>query len=353
MRIVQIVQNFAPGGLESVAASLQRHWGACVATISLEGDAEPLLRDWPAMADLRGALLAMGKKPGVDLACVSALAGALRRLRPDAVVTHHIGPMLYGGLAARLAGAPVRAHVEHDAWHLEAPAQMRRFATALRLGAPRLAAVSDLVASKLAQRTRRPVARVVNGADLARFKPSDAAGARARLGLPTEGPVIGLVARLQRVKGADVLLDALRHMRTPARLVIVGDGPERAALELQARRAGLMERIAFLGMRGDIESILPAFDVFVLPSRAEGLPLALVEAQACGVRVVAADVGGAREACCPRTARLVAPEDPQALAAAIEAQLARRGDPSPRVFAQSFSLAAMIASYEALTRQES
>jgi glycosyltransferase involved in cell wall biosynthesis len=349
MRIVQIVQRFEPGGLETIAATLQRHWGACVATISLEGEADLLLRDWSAMADLRGVLFALNKKPGVDLACLAKLTRLLRRLRPDAVVTHHIGPMLYGGVAGRLAGAPVRAHVEHDAWHLEAPGQSQRFAVAQTLGAPRLAAVSDLVARKLAARSRRSVARVINGVDLDRFKPAEAASARQRLGLPQNGPIIGLVARLQKVKGADILINALSFLRTPAHLVIVGDGPERTALELQAREQRVMERVRFLGVRGDVEAILPALDLFVLPSRAEGLPLALVEAQACGAPVVATDVGGAREACSPKSGLLAPPENPQALAAAIDAQLARGKTSEPRAFAQSFSLAAMIASYETFT----
>jgi len=349
MRIVQVVQTFAPGGLESVAAGLQRHWGACLATISLEGEAESLLREWPAMADLRGALFGLKKTPGVDLACLAALTRLLRRLKPDAVITHHIGPMLYGGLAGRLSGAPIRAHVEHDAWHLEDPEQGRRFSAALKLGAPRLAAVSDLVAHKLTQRTGRPVARVINGVDLNRFKPADCATARQSLCLPADAPIVGLVARLQKVKGADVLINALSFMRTPAHLVIVGDGPERMALELMARDQGVMKRVHFFGMRGDVESILPALDLFVLPSRAEGLPLALVEAQACGVPVTATDVGGTREACCPKTSALAPPDDPRALAAAIDAQLARVDGGDPRAFAQSFSLAAMIASYETFT----
>lgn len=349
MRIVQVLQTFAPGGLETVAANLQRHWGACMATISLEGETETLLRDWPAMADLRGALFGLNKRPGADLLCLLSLTRLLRRLKPDAVVTHHIGPMLYGGLAGRLAGVAVRAHVEHDAWHLEKPKQARRFADAMWLGRPRLAAVSDLVARKLEDRVGAPVARVINGVDLDRFKPADRALARARLGLAEHEPIIGVVARLQKVKGVDVLIDALSFMRAPAHLIIAGDGPERTALELQARQRGVMERIRFLGVRGDVETILPAFDLFVLPSRAEGLPLALVEAQACGVPVVATDVGGAREACCPETGTLAPPEDPRALAAVLDARLARKGAGDPRAFARSFSLAAMIASYETFT----
>lgn len=349
MRVVQIVQKFAPGGLESVAASLQRRWGSCVATISLEGEARSLLRDWPAMADMDGSLIALGKRPGIDLACVGALTGALRRLRPDAVVTHHIGPMIYGAMAARFCGARIRAHVEHDAWHLDSPGRMRRFSAALAIGAPRLAAVSDFVADRLSRRTGRPVARVVNGVDLERFTPRDRTLARAQLGLPAQACVIGVAARLQKVKGVDVLLDALALMRTPAVLAIMGDGPQRAALELQARVAGLTERVVFLGLRGDVEAVIPAFDAFVLPSRAEGLPLAIVEAQACGVPIIACDVGGTREACCPRTGRLAPPENPQALADAIDERLQTPLEALPRDFARTFSLAAMIEAYEKLT----
>ena len=350
MRVMQIVQRFAPGGLETIAASLQRRWGAGCRIVSLEGACDELIAAWPAMADLQPSLFGVGKQPGIDLSCLLRLTRYIMREKPDAIVTHHMGPMLYGGLAARLARVPVVAHIEHDAWHLKDPAQFRRFKIASALVRPRLAAISELGAQSLRERTNSSVRRVTNGVDMDRFAPASQQAARARLGLPLEGKLIGAVARLQRVKGIDVLISALAHCDPRLSLAIVGDGDERETLAAQARALGLSARIHFLGIRGAIETILPAFDAFVLPSRAEGLPLALVEAQACGLPVIACDVGGVREASCPDTALLTPAENPRLLADAIARQLARAPQQSPRDFVmRRFSLDKMISDYAHLT----
>ena len=79
------------------------------------------------MADLQPNLVGVGKQAGLDPLCLFRLTRYLMHEKPHAIVTHHIGPLLYGGIAARLARVPVIAHVEHDAWHLNDPAQFNRF----------------------------------------------------------------------------------------------------------------------------------------------------------------------------------------------------------------------------------
>lgn len=351
MRVMQIVQRFAPGGLETIAASLQGRWSPDCRIVSLDGGADQLIDAWPAMKGLQANLIGMDKKPGVDISCLARLTTYLKSQKPDAVITHHLGPLLYGGVAARLAGVPVIAHVEHDAWHLNAPAQLRRFKIARALVRPRLAAISQLGARNLTQTTGASVQCVANGVDMYRFRPACRQSARERLGLAGEGKLIGVVARLQRVKGVDLLISALAQSADASlRLAIIGDGDERESLEAQARELGVGERVHFLGARGAVETILPAFDAFVLPSRAEGLPLALVEAQACAVPVVACDVGAVSEACCPHTAILAQPENPTLLAHAIARQLSRSPAACPRTFVMArFSLDQMISDYARLT----
>lgn len=356
MRVMQIVQRFAPGGLETIAASLQGRWSADCRIVSLDGAADELVAAWPAMGGLRESLIGMGKIPGIDLACLARLARCIHDHKPHAVITHHLGPLLYGGIAARLARVPVIAHVEHDAWHLQDAAQLRRFKIARALVRPRLAAISQLGARNLAQVIGEDVQNVANGIDMERFRPACRQAARARLGfslqdLPQQAKLIGVVARLERVKGVDLLISALAHHDDPClQLAIIGDGRERESLKAQAQAHGLGSRVHFLGVRGAIETILPAFDAFVLPSRAEGLPLAIVEAQACGIPIVASDVGAVREACCPDTAILAAPENPRLLANAISRQLTRDLVSSPREFVMKrFSLDQMISDYARLT----
>jgi glycosyltransferase involved in cell wall biosynthesis len=134
-------------------------------------------------------------------------------------------------------------------------------------------------------------------------------------------PVIGTLARLSRQKGLDVLLDAMALLvreRPDARLSIAGGGPLEVELRMHARRLGLDGHVRFEGWVPDGRALLADWDVFVLPSRWEGMPLALLEARAAGLPSVATDVGGAREIIRDGEDGWVVPtEDPASLAAAL------------------------------------
>jgi glycosyltransferase involved in cell wall biosynthesis len=122
--------------------------------------------------------------------------------------------------------------------------------------------------------------------------------ARARLGLPEDEFVIGAVGRLAMVKDFGALIAAfglLRSMPGRARLIIVGDGPERAALVSQARAANVSRAVLFTGHQHDAPALMPAFDVFVNSSIYEGVSLTILEAMAAGVPVLATAVGGTPE----------------------------------------------------------
>jgi glycosyltransferase involved in cell wall biosynthesis len=163
--------------------------------------------------------------------------------------------------------------------------------------------------------------------------------------------VVGSVGRLDRQKGLDVLLRALVDV-PEARLVVVGDGDERGSLESLTADLGLSERVHFAGWSDDPRRALTSFDIFVLPSRFEGFPLAIVEAMLARLPVVATDVGSVREAVADgETGLLVPPEEPKALAMALRALLddanrravlGERG----RERALEFSPAAMARAYE-------
>ena len=165
---------------------------------------------------------------------------------------------------------------------------------------------------------------VPTGIDAARFAPIARDVARRELALPLHAPLIGIIATLRSWKGHRYLLDALPRLRhANAHLVIVGDGPQRAALEAQVDRLALRERVTFAGQQDDVARWLGAIDVFVLPSYAnEGVPQALLQAMFAAIPCVTTDAGAIPEiARDSETARVVAREDPQALAAAIDALL--------------------------------
>jgi glycosyltransferase involved in cell wall biosynthesis len=149
---------------------------------------------------------------------------------------------------------------------------------------------------------------------------------RRSLGVDSDAPVAICVARLDPQKGIDVLIQALARMgvTTEARFWLVGDGPLAATLERSARR--LPEgRVLFLGRRDDVPALLAASDIFVLPSRAETLSLALIEAMAAGLPCVVTDVGDAGRLVADGVSGfLVPPDDAGALEAGLTAALADR-----------------------------
>jgi glycosyltransferase involved in cell wall biosynthesis len=183
------------------------------------------------------------------------------------------------------------------------------------------------------------------------------AAIRAEAGLAS-GELLLVVAALVHRKGIDVLLDALARLAGdglhPA-LWIAGRGPAQPALERHARELGIAARVSFLGERTDVADLLAACDVFILPSRREGLGVAALEAMAAGRAVVATRVGGLAEAVVDeRTGLLVPPEDPAALAAALARVLrdpelrARLAAAGPERVAEGFRADDLVEAYEDL-----
>ncbi|HSI42155.1 MAG TPA: glycosyltransferase [Xanthobacteraceae bacterium] len=173
---------------------------------------------------------------------------------------------------------------------------------------------------------------------------------RRRLALPADAPVVVTVARFTAQKDYGLLLAASRQVLQAvpqARFLLVGDGPERAARQDMASQSGLGEAVLFLGERDDVPDLLAAADLFVLPSRFEGLPLAILEAMALRLPVVATRIGGTCEAVGGDYPWLVEPGDAGALAAAIIRALAcederrRIGDRNRSRFEQYFRVERM------------
>jgi glycosyltransferase involved in cell wall biosynthesis len=161
---------------------------------------------------------------------------------------------------------------------------------------------------------------------------ADSSAARQRLNLPANGLVVGWVGRLIPIKGADLFLRAVRHLAAwPLTISIIGDGSERARLNELARAEGISDRVHFHGTVPDAARYISAFDVFVLSSRSEGTPVTLLEAMAAKVPVVVTRVGGVPEVVGPAEAMVVPPEDPRALAKAIDAVIEDPAAASRRV----------------------
>jgi glycosyltransferase involved in cell wall biosynthesis len=168
---------------------------------------------------------------------------------------------------------------------------------------------------------------IPNGVDLARFgEPADRVEVRRELGLSDDARLLIVVAKFLEQKGHRILLDALPPVladHPELHVLLAGEGPLRVHLENHAATGGMAARVHFLGNRRDLPRILAASDLFVLPSLWEGLPMALLEALASRLPVVATNVSGSREVLADGDAGVLAPPgNPRALTAAIAGLLA-------------------------------
>jgi glycosyltransferase involved in cell wall biosynthesis len=197
----------------------------------------------------------------------------------------------------------------------------------------KVVAVSDQVERQVLQAgvPRGRLERIDNGVQLARFEvaPETADEVRREWGIPSGHGVIGTIARLSREKNIELVLEACKRVRAErpaATLVIVGDGEHRGSLERQAERLGIEEHVRFLGVRRDIPRILSGFDLFVLTSEKEGMPMVILEAMAARRPVLSTPVGAIPQVVSDgQTGFLVRPGDAAQLAGRM---LLLLGDPA-------------------------
>ena len=287
------------------------------------------------------------------------LLSRVRSFRPHVVHGYLFGPNLFAALAGRLTGVPAVVVAKRNIDAFETPRQVAMERVAHRL-ATHVTAVSEAVADTVVALgvPRSRITVIENGVDAARFE--GVTPDRAALGV-NAGPVIGSVGCLAARKDYGTLLAALAELRRRGRefhAVLVGDGPDRAMLEARARELGLESRVRFLGERPDVEQLLPAMDVFVLSSREEGIPNALLEAMAAGRPSVVTDVGGNREVLTDGdTGWMVPSQSPLPLADALEAALTqpgearRRGDRARQVTLEQRGIDVMVRRHEAFYRK--
>jgi glycosyltransferase involved in cell wall biosynthesis len=271
---------------------------------------------------------------------------------------HNCGPLIYGGIAAHLCWPRPRVvYSEHNQIYSAPAGRKRRFRHYIRM-ADAIVTVSDDLRCTLARMgITRNVEVIYNGIDPQRFRVADGQGLRAELGVSSDEYLIGTAVVLTPQKGIEFLLAAIPTVlkQLPrARFMIAGDGYKKAELHAAAAALGVGDRLVFLGYRSDVPRFLNAMDLYVLPSLWEGLPLALIEALACGKPAVVSDVGGNREIVADGVnGRLVPPGDPEALARAIiETARDPRFDPAAvrdrnrQKFEALFSVDAMVHAHE-------
>ncbi len=365
--IAHVLYRLDTGGMERMLVTLINHTHQSYhhVVICLEGYGA--LRDQIEPDDVMCVVL--GKKPGKDWGCYFRLWRILRKLRPDLVHTYNIGA-LDMALVARLAGVRHVVHAERGRDAADPRGENRKYRLLRRWLLPlidRYLPVSRDLQNWLIEKVGIPSSRIVcipNGIDVASFATASKSGVRPLLGsfAPPGTLLIGTVGRLDAVKDQPGLITAFCHLcealpgeRERLRLVLVGEGPQRAVLESRIAGTGLSAQIRLLGNRNDVAALLAEFDVFVLSSIAEGMPGVLLEAMAVGLPVVATAVGGVNEVVVADVTGILVPaSDSEALAGALasyvlDAGLRTQHGTAGRVRVIShFSLQTMLSAYTAL-----
>jgi len=333
MLVLHIMASGARGGgadhLLGVLPELAEREVRCVAAV---GPAGPTLASLTTAGIATRSLRLMHSR--LDPSAPLRLARVVRQVAPDIVHYHGTRAAYFGALARPWLpkGLKTVYTVHGMAYRQEVPPWRRALllgaeAVACR-GADRVVSVSRTDLEDLERRgfvRPRRGAHVPNAVAAARFHGIDGRAARARMGIGRTAFVVGTVSRLVPQKAVADLIDAVGET-DGCELVIVGDGPLRPTLEARARPLG--SRIHFLGSRSDIPELLASFDLFVLSSRWEGEPIALLEALAASCPVIATETEGAREILGPTQAGVLTEVgDVSALASAIETL---RADPSRR-----------------------
>jgi len=282
------------------------------------------------LAELGVELTVLDESRGGTLGLERAIRVNLRKAPPRILHTHRYKENILGAWASRRLPGCARVQTVHGLTEEYRGLRRIRFRLYQALDAAvarrcfhRVIAVSDDIRRQLGGRCDpRKLVTLRNAIDTGavRRQASDRESVRREFVIPPAAPLIGTVGRLVPVKDFDLFLETackLRESVPSAMFVIVGDGPLRSHLETRAGRLGLGDAVRFPGFREDAAALMAGFDLFVLSSRHEGIPLALLEAMALGLPAVVPRVGGLPEVVRDgETGFLVPPGDPGQLAAA-------------------------------------
>lgn len=352
MRVLYVLPGLHLGGAERNLLDLLTR---CDRTL-----VEPLVCSLMPGGSLRSAFGGIGVPvveltagPGVRQLQAMALVPLLVRWRPRIVHSRLIFANVWGRL-----GRLVDARVISEEQGMEDDRPLR--ATLINRATIGLSSVIVANATAVAERVhtrdrvpRRRIRVIRNGVDATRFAP-------ARDARPPEFDVIS-VCRLDPIKGLLDLVDAVDRLaaqRPGLKVVLVGDGPQRAELEQVVRTRGLQSAVHFAGEQSDVAAWLHRARLFVLPSYQEGLPNVILEAMACGLPVVATAVGGTAELVLDgTTGQLVRPRDPEQLTRALhgylvdDARCAEHGRAARHHIVSHFQIDQMVHAYEQLYRE--
>lgn len=301
LRILFVTTSMPVGGAETLLVNLVRgldtnRFAPEISCLKEPGPLGELLSsDFPVHSNLLSSKY--------DLRILPRLCQLLRKRKIDALVTVGAGDkMFWGRLAARFAGVPVVVSALHSTGWPDSIGRLNRWLTPWT---DAFIGVADAHAEHLIAREgfpRNKVHTIFNGVDTSLFAPGDGTAKRHELGLPTDAPVVGILAALRPEKNHELFLNGAKQIQRQlptTHFLVVGDGPQRKKLEEQANELGIAAVTHFVGSRSDVPELLQTLDLLTLTSHNEASPVSILEALSSGVPVVAAEVGSVPETVLP------------------------------------------------------
>ena len=312
MKLLHVYPTFAVGGAQARFVAIANHFGRRWQHVIVAMDGITTCRE-RLDPELDVRMLDPGAIKGDTLGNLRRFRAVLLAERPACLVTSNWGSIEWA-MAATDTGIR-HVHMEDGFGPEERTQQIPRRVWTRRIVLRRreILVPSRVLYCMATETWGLPVKRVhyvPNGIDLTRFAPRR----EGRAGVP----VIGTVAALRAEKNISRLLRAVAAMQSPARLVIVGGGPERGMLEALTGELGITDRVSFAGHQADTAGLYDGFDIFALSSDTEQMPLSVLEAMAAGLPVVSTDVGDVGSMVSGGNRDFVVPQDPAALAAALD-----------------------------------
>lgn len=360
INLLYVIQSLNNGGAETLgirlAASLDpKRFTATVCSLCDEGPLRGMLEATGV------AHVTLGKKDGVDVSLVPRIRSLLRSRKIDIVHTHNKGPLFYTRLATLFSRRVAFVHTEHINMEKELSYSNKhdlldRFLFRGIDGFLSIAGhLSDYYQTQY-NLSRVRFTTVHNSVSLPELPKTPLTSLRRDLGLGHDQPLIGNISALRRQKDHATLLRAMPlvlDQRPDAMLVIAGEGELKQELAELADELGVSANVRFLGYRSDVNDLLAQFDMFVLPSLYEGLPLCILEAMAAAAPVVATNADGTNEVVRHgETGLLVPVQDPHALAQGMLAMLEDKprakamGQAARELIRMEYNLENMIKQYE-------
>ena len=357
---MQITHDLAIGGLQQVVVNICRTINRDkfdISVLCLRSLGEFV----PEVEKMGIKVFYLPQKKGTDYFSFLKVAKILRREKIDVIHTHNTQPFIDGTIGALLSGAKTIIHTDHardfpdKRRYMFAEYVMSKFAY-------RVVGVSEHTSANLINYEKISQAKVMtiwNGIYGPKYDIKiDRNKKRQELGIKNKGPIIGLGVRLTEQKGITYLLQAMPQVIKSfldITLIIAGDGKLKSYFQNEAVELGIADNVLFLGTRLDIPELLNLFDVYVLPSLWEGMPMVLLEAMAAGCPVIATDVGGVfRVIDHKQNGLLVAPRNPDQFAKSIvkllsdESLRRKYAQNGQSKFIDKFSADAMTRQYEKL-----